>query len=174
MLKQVRVDWREGWGNSARFECLFDSIDLEPLRYKKIGSRYLAIREDGYASFWSWKGPDNDRGCGGREFPITMEDGSTVVLKGPWSSNSESINASFGEGLVAEANCTDDPVAFKRGYTFCSASITREALVEYVRANPDCGFRVGLVSVVGGTYVLPLREDGTSKSDKDTVLKIYI
>lgn len=64
--------------------------DFRELRYEKRGNHYFA-EKDGYVSFFAWDGTP-DRGFCGAHFPIKLIDGSEVVLKGPWSSNSVAMD----------------------------------------------------------------------------------
>jgi hypothetical protein len=91
----------------------------------KNGIYYAEL--DGYVSFFYYQSPGN--GYAGREFVLNMKDGSAKTLKGPWSSNSASINAA-GFGPCCEVSITDDPTAFDRGYTFYAAAVTIDVLRE--------------------------------------------
>lgn len=59
--------------------------------------------DSGYSTFWL-DNPQNRNGMGGREFNLEMWDGSTAVLRGPWSSNSSVVNWAIDEDAFE-----DDP-----------------------------------------------------------------
>jgi len=96
--------WKDIWetvrrdGSSAYYKA--------PL---KGGTLYLDQDVDsGYSTFYL-SNPENHHGFGGREIELDMHNGDTVVLKGPWSSNSGVVNeAIFEEAfepIGAEAPC---------------------------------------------------------------------
>lgn len=55
---------------------------------------YLAIRDDGYVSFYYY---DSNRpyGFDGMRLTLTLEDGTRDELIGPWSSNPDSVRRAF-------------------------------------------------------------------------------
>lgn len=48
-----------------------------------------------FGRFFAWVGPHNEGGFGGSTFEITMLDGTTQKLLGPWSSRAGAINSVF-------------------------------------------------------------------------------
>jgi hypothetical protein len=170
-IQNVKIDWMEGWGNSPRIEVLFDKLpNQDELAYECADNCYLAIEGD-YASFWTWNGNGNNRGMGGHEFDIHMRDGSTVTLRGPWSSNSQAMNERFPMHVV-EASVTDNPVVFARGYTFNAAAVTVNALLEYLRQHPDADWRVGIVQNYTGRWYNVVRANGEAKNASDEVIAL--
>jgi hypothetical protein len=93
-LLKAEVDWMQGWANSPR---LIVEVDKTPvhLRYRKkeVGGETVYFAEnEGFVAYFSHD-PKNERGYGGREFDITLEDGSDVTIKGPWSSRCGVMNS---------------------------------------------------------------------------------
>ena len=110
--------------NSHDLQILVDKIPEDnELRFHRKDGLYYA-EKDGYVKYFYWSGKGNDGGFYGREFEITMKDGSKVILKGPWSSRCSVMNKYFKNCI--EVSITDDPEAFKRGYTFMAGAITVE------------------------------------------------
>lgn len=83
-LVSHKVNMYEGYANDAKYEIWVEDMpELSDLRYEQRGHLYFA-EKDGLVSFYAYSGPGD--GYGGRAFPITLVDGTEVVLKGPWSS----------------------------------------------------------------------------------------
>lgn len=119
-LLKARVRWMEGYANDPTLEILVDKMpELSDLRYQKKGTLYYA-ELDGYVNFFHYSGPG--QGYGGRGFELKMADGSTEVLKGPFSSRSGVMNAA-GFGPCLDVSITDNPESFERGYTFYAGSV---------------------------------------------------
>lgn len=95
----AEIDWREDFGNPARLINYVNKVpnhtDVTFTGNTETGLWY-GENEDGYASWFAWDGGQQD-GYGGRHYELEMEDGSTQVLKGPWSSRAGVMNkAGFG------------------------------------------------------------------------------
>jgi hypothetical protein len=190
------VDWREGWGNNPKWEAL---LSAEPQYWEtnrlpiweKRGSMYRA--EQGIVvHYYHWAGPGNTGGFGGSEYGLTMKDGSTVTLKGPWSSRSSCVNAEFFDrDPCTEVSYTSDPSDWRRGYTFLAGNLKVSAIIEWLRANDfqclQCvdgsprkegnlvvkPIRVGWCAGNGGErFFRPLREDGTPKNPEISVEEV--
>ena len=117
--------------NGHRLEILVDKIpDESDMRFKEKNGLYYAEKDE-YVRFYYWSGKGNDGGFYGREWEITMEDGSKRVLKGAWSSRSGVINKFFKPCM--EVSIIDDKKAFERGYTFYAGAITIDLAKEVVR-----------------------------------------
>ena len=133
-ILDAKIEWMERYSNLPGLKILVDKMPKhEDLRYEKRGNFYYA-ELDGYVSFYFWAGRQ-DKGFAGRHFNITMLDGTEVILKGPWSSNSASVNnAGFKECM--EISITDDPAVMERGHTFYASAITidsvKHALKEFL------------------------------------------
>jgi len=130
----AKVNWMEKYANEPHLEILVDRIpSLEELLYDVKDEYFYLAEKDGYVRFFYYKQPDE--GYAGHHFHLRMKDGSEVVLKGPWSSNSGTMNR-VGFTPSIEASLTDEPAAFERGYTFKAGAITvdfaRKALARFV------------------------------------------
>ena len=99
-------------------------------RFTRKGDLWFG-EKDGYVQFYGWTGPGNEGGFGGRHFPITMEDGNGVVLKGPWSSRPGEMNAA-GFTPCVDVSITDDPVKWEQQF-FYDGNVT----VEWLQAALD-------------------------------------
>ncbi len=87
---------------------IWEMLKEEPKAYFKAPlspDNILYMSQDidsGYSSFYA--DDPNNHGFGGREIELDMFDGSTVTLKGPWSSNSGIVNR-----CIAEDGFEDEP-----------------------------------------------------------------
>lgn len=94
----AKIDLRLDWDVEPQLEIEVDqiqSLKAHRFRYEERNDIYRAEDNEGFGSFFYWKGPDNNGGFGSRQFTIVMQDGRKVILKGPWSSNSEAVNQQF-------------------------------------------------------------------------------
>lgn len=123
----ARINWMLDWSNSPELEILVDKIPAsEDLRYERRDNLYVA-EDAGYVSFYYWKGPGNTSGFGGAAIPVTMKDGSTVELLGPWSSRAGCVNQLWPEHPVVDVALTSDPDTFYKGRgCFFAGHITLE------------------------------------------------
>ena len=135
------IDWNEHWDNGPDIKLIVDKLpNHKDLRYikrpvldrtfptKRLGYIYYAELDD-YVNFYYYSSPGE--GFGGRRFNLSMEDGSSETLVGPWSSNSMSIN-SLGLGPCTEVTITDDEKVWRRGYTFYGAAVTVALIERYI------------------------------------------
>jgi hypothetical protein len=159
-IKTLSVDWMERWANRPRWIVSFDSPHSEA--YREVGDGLLLSIVGERADFFAYTGPGT--GFGGRSFTITMADGSTRVLIGPWSSNSGEVNARVPESEhVAEA--TDDG---------CMGAVTAAGIARYIDEHPECGFGLAQVTWGDSIWYEPTR-NGAIKPDglsPVTVLKV--
>lgn len=89
-IVNAHIKWYNQYANNPEWNVVVEDVpDRQELRYKQKGSLYFA-EKDGLIKFFSWSGPGE--GYGGDIFNITMEDGSTKSLKGPWSSRAGCMN----------------------------------------------------------------------------------
>lgn len=126
-LLNLRVQWMKGYANNPGLELLVDEYPTD-LVYKSHQGLWFA-EKDGYVRFYSWTGPGNESGFGGRCVNIQTAEGP-VTLKGPWSSRSGVMNAYFPHCL--EVATTADPKTFERGYTFLGGAVTIEWLMPHL------------------------------------------
>lgn len=73
---------------------------------------------------------EKSEGYGGRRFTLTMEDGTTTILRGPWSSNAAAIERRGGFPRCNEVSMIDKPESYERGYTFYASAVTWEKYQE--------------------------------------------
>lgn len=125
-IVSCQVDWREDVANPPKLEVLVDEIPTRnELRFEHEDRIWCGIK-DGFVSYYAWSGDGNDGGYSGRCYTITMRDGETVTLKGPWSSRAGCVNqSSFGP--VVDVRITTDPLTLERGHTFRTGALTLEA-----------------------------------------------
>lgn len=130
------VNWMEGRANRPNIYLLVDVIPaLEEMRFQLHdkggtidGGIYFA-EHDGYCRFFSHHGSGNNGGFGGNKYDITMIDGTSKTLHGPWSSNAGEVNER-GFGPCTEVYLTTDPAAYTRGHTFGAGCVLLSKLRE--------------------------------------------
>lgn len=127
-ILDAKVDWVKDYDNHPNLVVLVDKMpDHEELVYNETNNVYYAIK-DGYVSFFFYERPGE--GYGGREFPLRMTDGTTKILKGPWSSRAGAVNSvvlsknpNFEQ--VVDVTMTASPdVFYKKNYTYYASAIT--------------------------------------------------
>lgn len=129
-VRNIAIDWMEGWGNDPEIYVLVDKMpDFDEYLFEKRGSLYFAEKE-GLVRFFSYTRPGE--GFGGTEFKLKMKDGSTTVLKGPWSSRSSAMNTA-GFTPSTEVVITEKVGVWQRGYTFHSSAMTVEKVREALK-----------------------------------------
>jgi len=125
----AKVNWYERFANRPVLELLVDKIsDADDFVYEERNCLFFA-ENDGEVSFFAYKGPGD--GYYGRTFNIRMKDGSRKDLIGPWSSRAGCVNDN-GFTKCLDVHFTDDPEAFKRGYTFMAGNVTLKVAQEAV------------------------------------------
>lgn len=130
-ILDAKVNWNDGFMNSPDLQILVDEIpDWDSLRFERRAWCFAAYHPDGYVGFLSGDPEKPGHGYGGDAFNLTMLDGSTVKLIGPWSSRAGAVNSQFPERPVMDVDLIDDPVGFKRGHTFSSGAITVELALQ--------------------------------------------
>jgi len=137
-ILDARINWNEWYCNDPELQVLVDKIpEHKDLNYKVkqanygtvIYNLYLAEKE-GYVAFLAWSGTKNDGGYCGAEWQI-IANGKPITVRGPWSSRSGVMNGHF-ETQCMEVAITDDPEAFKKGYTFIGGALTVEKVLKEV------------------------------------------
>lgn len=147
-VRNIMVDWMEGYLNDPDIKVIVDRIpEIEEMVFERRGTLYFA-HEDGYVNFYSYNHPGD--GYGGRKFTLNMKDGTQSILKGPWSSNSASMN-NAGFPPSAEVSITDKEQTWVEGHTFYAGAMTVEKL--------NMAFKKFLPSV----ELRPVTEDGMPK-----------
>lgn len=105
----MAIDWNHGYANDPVLCLQVDRIFYrEEFVYEEKDGIYYGVRGE-QASFFAWKGPGNEGGFGGEDYILTMKDGTTATLKGPWSSRSSVINHHFEEQCI-EVRLTKFPL----------------------------------------------------------------
>jgi hypothetical protein len=84
------IDWFQEWDNAPRLCAVVDSFPREGFVYEERGGIYWA-QVDELVSFFFYEKPGD--GFGGSRYELTMKDGSTKILIGPWSSSTDAANA---------------------------------------------------------------------------------
>ncbi len=151
----AKVDWHEQYSNHPNLLIETDKLpEYDTMRYQERMGIYYAERE-GFASYFYYTSPDV--GFGGREFPITMKDGTKKTLKGPWSSRAACVNL-MGFGPILD-------VVFKEAdskYKYCDTAgavtlrIAQKAIKEFC---PDV-YLIPFVTPSGETIFTPSLEPG--------------
>lgn len=139
----ARVNEMLGYANPPHLELLVDTLDGEFV-YRTIeidrGTAYFA-EADGHVRFM-FHNPANENGYAGAVFHVTLEDGSTRDVKGPWSSNPGDMEKLFGIPSI-DVSMTADPEAFERGYTFFAGHVTLELAQSAMKFVPGWNLEVG-------------------------------
>jgi hypothetical protein len=126
----AKVPFRPGVYPSLEIEFRRDFVypDSDEYLFERRGPLWFAKHPTGLVRFYSHPGDGKDHGgYGGSEFCLHMTDGSTQVLKGPWSSNSSAMNAA---GFLPSQHCTF--TGAKQGYRL-AGHITREMWLAIVK-----------------------------------------
>jgi hypothetical protein len=98
MILSAQINYQLEWDIDPTIEIIFDARHTKKdfnFVYEERDGTYRAENDEGLGDFMHWKGPHNEGGFSGHVFTITMKDGSTRQLKGPWSSNSSWVNSMF-------------------------------------------------------------------------------
>lgn len=121
----AKVNWRYDYDNrGGNLQVLVDKIPAQKdLRFQQKEDLYFAEHE-GYVNFFSYQnGPSG--GYGGSRFNIIMEDETTKVLEGPWSSRAGVMNRYF-EPHCVNVSIVDSLKSWTQGYTFFAGAVTLE------------------------------------------------
>jgi hypothetical protein len=92
------INWMKGYGNSPYLEVTVDELPkMDELIFTRIadgerGNAYFAKHDSGYVRYF-YHAFNNNRGFGGSVFSGKLDTGETFNVKGPWSSNSQAMNA---------------------------------------------------------------------------------
>ena len=107
----ISVDWMVGWGNPPQLRVHVDyaedehrervaAIPWTPHAHPGRAGCCLWVRDEG-GGRWTYMIQTNDpHGFGGRVFKLLQQDGSTVDVKGPWSSNPCAVRDLAGIDLM--------------------------------------------------------------------------
>ena len=93
-IQESRIDWMEAWDNMPSLYIDVDTVPQDEMVYRAypvLGGGTLYVSDNTpFVAFLLSTGDKS--GYGGRKFDLNMEDGSTVTIEGPWSSNSTSVH----------------------------------------------------------------------------------
>lgn len=162
---ELKIDWMHGWSNPPGVKMVVDDIpSRSEMRFKREGDLYWA-EKDGLVRQFTWGGGEQ-RGFGGRDIPITLENGEQVVLKGPWSgsatlgvdpSNDMPLHVDVSlmrRDYQVERYGDEERVwtAWRRGFTFVACKVTVDWLQDAFEEHVD-ERTVALVPTRGGRFV---------------------
>lgn len=106
----------------------YDYPSSDEYIFERRGQLWFAAHPSGQVRFFSHTGGDqNCGGYSGDSYSLRMADGATQVLKGPWSSNSDAMNAA---GFTPSMPCSFRGA--KNGY-YLGGHITRDLWIAIVR-----------------------------------------
>lgn len=167
-ITNAKIDWHAEFDNPPTLEVWVDETPYDQLRYEQRGSCYWG-EHNGYVSFFHYSSPGE--GYGGREFTLTMTDGSTKVLKGPWSGNEHSMaaagfpmsygvvfitpDAQFGERRTA-GHLTE--ARFLEAFEFCKHEAHLIMLEQPAPYSAECdGVQNSVIGYVAGSNTKTIR-----------------
>jgi len=139
---KARINWNLEWSNDAKLEILVDKIpshdELVYRAYPNGGDTLYYAEKGGYVSYLYHK-PSDQTGFGGRTFNLNVLTDSPlevmtarvngekpikkIEVRGPWSSNSGSVNTMV-ETKCVEVTLTDKEEVWERGHTFYGGNVT--------------------------------------------------
>jgi hypothetical protein len=162
MIKNVKVDWMDEWGNDPRFIVELDCKMPEwPGEDDPVWTRYepgyhVAVVGDIVFYFYT-NGKPTD-GYGGRPFIGTFANGGGFSYRGAWSSRAACIN-----GIKPEDSA---PFVVDVVIGHCATSIDAQKLLDwYLENRYTCDFRLAMVDNGDqGEILLPARMDGSLKN----------
>jgi hypothetical protein len=142
----ISVNWHFGLANQPEIYALIDKWPIwrdlcyRFLPYATAGQGLYVAYDGAIASSYSYLGPG--RGFGGAIISLTLEDGSTVDLRGPWDCGAGGTNKMLDQAdYVTKAAASDDETEFKRGWTLCHTYLRCNAVdVALSRLRPDLEF----------------------------------
>lgn len=130
-ILDIRPYWSEGFDNYASLHVLA-SQEPQGFMFEQRGPIYAA-QSGIFVRFYYYTSPGD--GFGGHAFKITMKDGTSKELKGPWSSSAKSVNKVFPEFLCVDIAYTWEMATWERGFTLCGGSIRIDAIVRWYVDN---------------------------------------
>jgi hypothetical protein len=167
MIKNVTVDWMDGYANNPRFIVELDCpMPAYPGHDDPVWTRHgdgLHTAEVGGIVFYFYTDGKPCEGFGGRRFIGTFTNGDSFNYKGAWSSRAACVN-DLGHPFAPSV------VDVTIGY--CSTAVNWADMSDWWYNHPDCGF--GLCRVDdgdNGAILLPTR-DGKLKNE-DGVISQY-
>jgi hypothetical protein len=193
-IQSMKVAWHDGWSNLPSVEVTVDKIpEMSDMRYTRVdkfgAALFYAWHPSGYVSYFA--GTSDHSGYGGSVFNVTLLDGTKDSWKGPWSSNSMSMNQVFPAScecvIIETVEGTYGPCRYAAHIllstvlafeldgtpTFVTSygsdgetdAATAASLIEVLRTNP--------LAVIGD-YALTFKKPGTKDLKESQVLKAAI
>lgn len=90
-ILESRVEWYLDYGNDPKFEILVDKIPRKIIysHYPELNHSGIYYGEnEGFVSFF-YHDINDQTGYGGAKFELELDDGTTRIIRGPWSSRAE-------------------------------------------------------------------------------------
>lgn len=109
---EAKIDWMRGYANYPNLVITVDRLpDRKNLRYetRKEGTNTAYFAQDGDFITFFYHIPSNENGYGGSVFPITLKNGESISVRGPWSSNSQYMNMYFTPSVEVSIIERDGP-----------------------------------------------------------------
>lgn len=145
-ILDARVRWNLGWGNPPGLIVTVDQLpEWSSYRYKHIPTDYgrewpknkeykgwqglYWAEQEGMVQIYSWTGPSD--GFGGRTFRLTMEDGTTRPLKGPWDCGTGLANNHFEPSMGVSVEDLS-----RKGILYASYILVEKALDAVAKHAP--------------------------------------
>jgi hypothetical protein len=98
------INMHEGYANPPSLELIVPEYPkAEDFIYSYMNVDYSTLywaEHNGYVRFFAHN-PHNEHGFGGSKFELKLTDGSTRIIKGPWSSRTEVLNRYFPHSMEA-------------------------------------------------------------------------
>jgi hypothetical protein len=196
-IADMRIQWMDGVTNQPVF-CVLVENDTEPGKvvYEERNGVY---RGEGGCLVHHFYYSRPGKGYGGRTFTIDLLDKKTgnIIKKdliGPWNGGWAGVNAVFPDkDKATDVIVATDLTTWERGYTFCFAGISVEALLNFARSvdfvipveqrDPKSGQRLpcvkrkivlGWIKIYGQEVFCVVSADGMSKlPDSAVILNTY-
>ena len=136
-INSILVDWNEGNGNTPQFVITVDNVAPEDAwRYHetKTPSGTLYYATVGHLVRFMFHNPSHEHGYGGATFTLTMHGtGEVRKVKGPWSSNSKTVNTLTG------LQCTECELRLPTGEEVSAAALDWALIDACMQANTPIG-----------------------------------
>ena len=139
----IHVDWRERYNHDPIFIITMDS---EPLLYTaltffSVGNYYIGEHE-GYVRYFYKQGDQQEQGFGGTWYKLQMRDGTTKILKGPWSGAASELSLLWKPVL----NVLLRTPKYNEKSSFLTGTFTKESL------EPLLSILAPDIELYGGDY----------------------
>jgi len=155
--KYVTIDWSTEWANDPEIQLVQGPV-AEPLKYwvKEYDPRYLYLGLAGeYAHFYVHD-TRNETGFNGKVFNLTMADGSTRSIEGPWQSRASVFNMLMRNAMYHITEVTNAPYRAMRvewikahlPEDVCLVKVVKDGEVKYYASpRPDTNLCAQLMKI---------------------------